>query len=30
MLEKIAKSSNAVILATHNVESGKEMKETHV
>jgi proline dehydrogenase len=30
MLEKIANSSNAVILATHNVESGKEMKETHV
>jgi proline dehydrogenase len=30
MLEKIANSSDAVILATHNVESGKDFKETYM
>jgi proline dehydrogenase len=30
MLEKIANSSDAVILATHNVESGKDLKETYI
>ncbi|KAG5222887.1 proline dehydrogenase [Salix suchowensis] len=30
MLEKITNRSDAVILATHNVESGKDFKETYV